>query len=352
MRGESFTTLCWASGRVRLLDQRLLPAEERYLDLRRVEEVAEAIEELAIRGAPAIGCAAALGVALGAEVSEASNPGQLCRELQGEVIPRLARTRPTAVNLFWALDRMEAALEGLASQPGASIVSIRDGLLGEAQTILAEDLQICREIGRAGAELVPDGSRVLTHCNAGALATAGYGTALGVLRAAVAAGRRISVLADETRPLLQGARLTAWELARDGIPVEVCTDSMAGHLMQRGEIDLVVVGADRIAANGDVANKIGTYALAVLAGAHEIPFYVAAPLSTIDRDLATGEGIPIEIRDREEVARIGDRVILPSGVGVRQPAFDMTPAARVTALITERGVLRNPDREGIAGLFA
>ena len=344
-------TLRWRAGAVELLDQRQLPGEECYLLLREVEELAEAIETLAIRGAPAIGCAAAMGVALGAARSAAREVVDLVRDLETNVIPRLERTRPTAVNLFWALERMRVVLGKLADEEGASADSLRAGLLAEAEAILEADKMTCRRIGLAGAELVPDNARVLTHCNAGALATGGYGTALGVVRAAVESGRRVQVLADETRPLLQGARLTAWELSRDGIPVEVCTDSMAGDLMRRGEVDLVVVGADRIAANGDVANKIGTYALAVLARAHEIPFYVAAPLSTIDMKLADGSAIPIEIRGRDEVARIGDRTFLPEQVGVRQPAFDITPVALVTALITEEGLLRPPSREGIAGLF-
>ena len=349
---ESWFTIRWRSGVVELLDQRELPGEERYLALREVEDLAVAIEELAIRGAPAIGCAAAMGVALGAWHSAASDVAGLVEDLDSRVLPRLERTRPTAVNLFWALERMRGVMAGLASEPDASADSVRAGLLAEAETILSDDKAICRAIGQSGIELVPDGSTILTHCNAGGLATGGYGTALGVVRAAVEAGRQVQVLADETRPLLQGARLTAWELSRDSIPVEVCTDNMAGYLMQRGEVDLVVVGADRIAANGDVANKIGTYAVAVLARAHQIPFYVAAPLSTIDLEIEDGSAIPIEIRGRDEVARVGNRTLLPDAVGVRQPAFDVTPAGLVTALVTEKGALRAPDREGIAALFA
>jgi len=348
--GDWFT-LRWHSGTVELLDQRQLPGEERYLSLREVDEVARAIETMAIRGAPAIGCAAAMGVALGAYWSAAADIDSLVEELETRVIPRLEKTRPTGVNLFWALDRMRAAMARLAGAEAASVDSLRSGLVAEAEAILEADKAICREIGRAGSELVPDDARVLTHCNAGALATGGYGTALGIVRAAVESGRRVRVLADETRPLLQGARLTAWELSRDGIPVEVCTDNMAGDLMQRGEVDLVVVGADRIAANGDVANKIGTYSLAVLARAHAIPFYVAAPLSTIDLKMADGSAIPIEIRGRDEVAQIGGLTLLPEQVGVRQPAFDITPAALVSALITERGLLRPLSRAAIAGLF-
>ena len=349
-QGDWFT-IRWNSDRVELLDQRELPNDERYLLLTEVEEVAEAIEELAIRGAPAIGCAAAMGVALGAWRSAAGSLDALVAELESQVIPRLERTRPTAVNLFWALNRMRGTLARLAEIPGASPESLRTGLWAEAETILEDDKAICRDIGQAGLGLLPDGSRVLTHCNAGALATGGYGTALGLVRAAVESGRSIRVLADETRPLLQGARLTAWELSRDGIPVEVCTDNMAGYLMQQGEIDLVVVGADRIAANGDVANKIGTYAVAVLANAHSIPFYVAAPLSTIDPEIADGSEIPIEIRGRDEIARVGGRTLLPEQVGVRQPAFDVTPAALVTALVTEKGLVKPPSREAIEALF-
>ncbi len=349
--GEEWFTIRWHDGSVELLDQRELPGEERYLVLDQVDELAVAIEELAIRGAPAIGCAAAMGVALGAARSAAQQLEDLIADLDGQVIPRLASTRPTAVNLFWALDRMRAVAGRLAEVPGADADSLRAGLLAEAETILEDDKRICRDIGQVGLEVVPDGARVLTHCNAGALATGGYGTALGVIRAAVEAGRRLQVIADETRPLLQGARLTAWELSRDNIPVEVCTDNMAGYLMQQGEIDLVVVGADRIAANGDVANKIGTYAVAVLARAHAIPFYVAAPLSTIDLEVADGASIPIEIRGRDEVARIGGRTLLPERVGVRQPAFDVTPAPLVTALVTEKGLVRSPNPESIRGLF-
>jgi methylthioribose-1-phosphate isomerase len=343
----SWFTLDWREQGVVILDQRRLPGEEHYLTCRSVDEVAEAIETLAVRGAPAIGCAAAMGVALGAVVSRARDAGGLLRELEQQVIPRLARTRPTAVNLFWALDRMRACAARLAAVPGADVASVRQGLVEEARRVLEQDIEICRRIGRIGSELVPDGARVLTHCNAGALATGGYGTALGVLRAAVAAGKRISVLAGETRPLLQGARLTAWELQRDGIPVTVFTDNMAGHLMQRGEVDLIVVGADRIAANGDVANKIGTYGLAVLAAAHGIPFYVAAPCSTVDLSLADGGGIPIEERGRAEVAEFGARPVLPDGVGVRQPAFDVTPARLVQAIVTEHGICRDPYGESL-----
>jgi methylthioribose-1-phosphate isomerase len=347
----SWFTLRWHEDAVELLDQTLLPGEERYLRLDEVEQVAEAIERLAVRGAPAIGCAAALGVALGAVRSKAGDVWALSAELREQTMPRLARTRPTAVNLFWALDRMNAVVTALAAAPGATLQSMRAGLIAEAEHIVRSDVETCREIGRVGVEVVPRGARIFTHCNAGALATAGYGTALGVVRAAAEAGLGISVLADETRPLLQGARLTAWELKRDHIPVRVCTDNMAASLMQRGMIDLVIVGADRIAANGDVANKIGTYGVAVLAAAHGIPFYVAAPLSTIDRSLAHGGEIPIEVRHRDEVARIGSHTVLPDGVDVEQPAFDVTPARLIAGIVTERTLVRPPYPEGISALF-
>jgi methylthioribose-1-phosphate isomerase len=327
-----------------MLDQRLLPEREVYLACRTAEEVAQAIESLAVRGAPAIGCAAAFGVACAARVSTARDAAALVADVEA-AIRRLAATRPTAVNLFWALERMRARL---AAERQEDAGTLRAALLAEAEAVLAEDIAACRALGRAGAALVPDGARILTHCNAGALATGGYGTALGVVRAAVEAGRRVSVLADETRPFLQGARLTAWELTRDGIPVTVVTDGMPAHLMRRGEVDLVIVGADRVAANGDVANKIGTYGLALLAHAHGIPFYVAAPCSTVDLATPDGAAIPIEERGRDEVARIAGRAVVPEGVPVRHPAFDVTPAALVTALVTERGVLRSPDRDRLA----
>jgi methylthioribose-1-phosphate isomerase len=344
---SDWATLRWSEAGVVLLDQRLLPEREEYLVCASAEEVARAIESLAVRGAPAIGCAAALGIARAAHASAARDVAGLAREVEAAA-ERLAATRPTAVNLFWAIGRMRGRLAAARAAAGASVAGLREALLAEAQAILAEDVAACRALGRAGAALVPDGARILTHCNAGALATGGYGTALGVVRAAVEAGRRVSVLADETRPFLQGARLTAWELARDGIPVAVVTDGMPAHLMQRGEVDLVLVGADRVAANGDVANKIGTYGLALLAKAHGIPFYVAAPCSTIDLACPSGAAIPIEERGREEVARIAGRALVPEGVPVRHPAFDVTPAALVSALVTERGVLRSPDRDALA----
>ena len=339
-------TLRWTEEAVVMLDQRLLPSEEVYLSLTSVEEIARAIEDLVVRGAPAIGCAAAMGIARAAVVSTAGTSSDLLLDLE-RASQRLARTRPTAVNLFWALRRMSEVWKAAASlSPGA----IREELIREARAIHDADIDTCRSIGASGLELIPQGSRILTHCNAGALATAGYGTALGVVRAAFEAGRDVSVFADETRPFLQGARLTAWELHRDKIPVTVITDNMAGHLMQRGELDLVVVGSDRIAANGDVANKIGTYSVAVLARAHEIPFYVAAPLSTVDFDTPDGGGIPIEERGRAEVAEIGRRTMIPDGVPVRHPAFDVTPARLVDAIITEKGIARAPYGESLRSL--
>jgi methylthioribose-1-phosphate isomerase len=348
--GAPWSTLRWSDAGLVLLDQRRLPEREEYLLCATVLEVAHAIESLAVRGAPAIGCAAAFGVALAAHENAARDAAALAREVEAAAT-RLSRTRPTAVNLFWAIERMRRRLAAALAVAGATPVEIRAALLAEAQAILAEDVAACRALGRHGAALVPEGARILTHCNAGALATGGYGTALGVVRAAVEAGRHVSVLADETRPFLQGARLTAWELAKDGIPVAVVTDGMPAHLMRRGEVDLVIVGADRVAANGDVANKIGTYGLALVARAHGVPFYVAAPVSTIDPATADGDAIPIEERGRDEVARLAGAQLVPDGVPVRHPAFDVTPAALVSALVTERGVVRAPDRDSIAALL-
>ncbi len=346
MTNNDWFTLRWTNAGVEMLDQRALPAEETYLVLASVEEIARAIEDLVIRGAPAIGCAAAMGIARAGVTSAAIDVTSLLADL-AQASDRLARTRPTAVNLFWALDHMSGVWTRLAAADGATTASVRDGLIAEAQRVLDHDIEKCRAIGVAGAELVPEGARILTHCNAGALATGGYGTALGVVRAAVESGRNISVIADETRPFLQGARLTAWELMKDEIPVTVITDNMAGHLMQQGEIDLVVVGSDRIAANGDVANKIGTYSVAVLAREHGLPFYVAAPVNTIDFEVADGSGIPIEERGRSEIADIGKRPILPDLVPVRHPAFDVTPARLVTAIVSECGVARPPYVESL-----
>jgi methylthioribose-1-phosphate isomerase len=328
-----------------LIDQRRLPDEEVYVRCRDHHEVARAIKEMAIRGAPAIGVAAAYGLALGIGLT-ASEGTALEREFEG-MCAELAGTRPTAVNLFWAIARMRARFSVLATGGAAAL---RDGLLREAEAIDREDVSSCRVIGDLGAELLPAEARILTHCNAGALATAGYGTALGVIRSAARMGKVRSVLADETRPYLQGARLTAWELMRDGIPTTVIADSMAGFLMSRGEVNAVVVGADRIARNGDVANKIGTYSVAVLAKENAIPFYVAAPLSTFDLATPSGSTIPIEERPPEEVTHHGGRRLTPLGVGVRNPAFDITPARFVTAIVCERGVARPPYEDSLSAL--
>lgn len=334
-------------GVVRMIDQRLLPNQELWLEYRDYQTVAEAIQTMVVRGAPAIGVAAAYGAAFGARDIEADNFEAFYVQLEN-VCATLAATRPTAVNLFWALDRMKAKARELSGHP---LTEIKSALLNEALTIADDDITINRTMGRHGAELIADGSRVLTHCNAGALATGGYGTALGVIRAAVESGKTLSVLADETRPFLQGSRLTAWELHKDGIPVTLICDNMAGSLMRQGEIDCVIVGADRIAANGDVANKIGTYSVAVLAKEHGLPFYVAAPLSTIDLKIPDGDHIPIEERDASEVTHCGPTRLAPEGIKVRNPAFDVTPARLVSAIITERGVVSGDYLTGLANLF-
>jgi methylthioribose-1-phosphate isomerase len=344
---SQFETVGWREGKVVLLDQIRLPAEEIYREYDTVEGVAEAIRSMVVRGAPAIGVTAALGVALGAQRSRGPSSAEIVADVEA-ACDALAATRPTAVNLFWAIERMRR-LARLSA--GLAPAELRERLLQEALEIREADLAACRSIGRFGSELVPDGARVLTHCNAGGLATAGYGTALGVIRGAVERGRRVAVFADETRPFLQGARLTAWELHKDGIPVTVISDNMAGHLMQRGEIDLCVVGADRIAANGDVANKIGTYSVAVLAREHGLPFYVAAPLSTVDLATPSGKEIPIEERSEEEVVSFAGRRVAPVHVPARHPAFDVTPARLVTAIVTERGVARPPYGESLRSLF-
>jgi methylthioribose-1-phosphate isomerase len=328
-------TVQWHDGAVRLLDQSRLPESIAFLDCRDVEAVAAAIRELKVRGAPAIGVTAAMGVALGAQSITATDYDAFEQALL-PICDQLAATRPTAVNLFWAIDRMKRKLEALRSEP---VAAIKAALLKESQAILEEDIALCKAMGRHGADLIQAGQTVLTHCNAGALATAGYGTALGVIRAAWEQGKKIQVIADETRPVLQGARLTAWELMQDNIPVTLITDNMAGSLMRQGKIHLCVVGADRIAANGDVANKIGTYSVAVLAKAHGIPFYVAAPYSTIDLNTKSGADIPIEQRNRLEVTTIhGSHPVAPTGVNVYNPAFDVTPAELISGIITERGV--------------
>ena len=328
-------TVQWHDGAVRLIDQSRLPETVAFLDCRDVESVASAIRDLKVRGAPAIGVTAAMGVALGAQTIAATEYESFAKELLA-ICDRLAATRPTAVNLFWAIDRMKQKLAGLRTEP---IAAIKAALWNESQTILEEDIALCKAMGRHGAALITKGQTILTHCNAGALATAGYGTALGVIRAAWEQGKEIQVIADETRPVLQGARLTAWELMQDKIPVTLITDNMAGALMRQGKIQLCIVGADRIAANGDVANKIGTYSVAVLAKAHGIPFYVAAPYSTIDLRTKSGADIPIEQRQTTEVTTIhGSHPVAPDGVQVYNPAFDVTPAELVSGIITERGV--------------
>jgi methylthioribose-1-phosphate isomerase len=341
-------TLRWNAGVLEMLDQRALPSSVTYIAYDSATTVADGIQTMVVRGAPAIGCAAAYGVALEAlRLRHLPRDAFVAALAQGMAI--LAASRPTAVNLFWALDRMRAKLGALHA---LTVTQVADALLAEAHAISAEDVRLNRAMGAHGATLLRDGMRVLTHCNAGALATAGHGTALGVIRSAVEAAKKIHVYADETRPFLQGARLTAWELMQDNIPVTLIADNAAGLLMRRGAIDAVIVGADRVAANGDVANKIGTYSVAVLARRHGIPFYVAAPLSTIDLNTASGDDIPIEERAASEVTGYGETQWAPTGVAVRNPVFDVTPAELVSALITERGVVFAPDFEKIRLLLA
>ncbi len=333
-------TIVWTDAGVVMIDQTRLPREEVYVTCKNCDQVADAIRNMVIRGAPAIGVAAAMGVAIGMlHVGEKDVDAEFER-----ICDTLAATRPTAVNLFWAINRMKRLYDTLR---GAPIEEIRTRLVAEARQIRLEDIAINQAIGQHGADLVPDGKTVLTHCNAGALATAGYGTALGVIRAAVSAGKQIDVFADETRPFLQGARLTAWELQHDGIPTTVITDNMAGHFLKNGRIGCVVVGADRIAANGDVANKIGTYSVAVLARENGVPFYVAAPISTLDLSLLSGDEIPIEQRPPAEVREVFGVPVAPQGIPVENPAFDVTPNRYVTAIITERGVARAPYVESL-----
>ena len=349
-----FKTIEWTEQGVRMIDQTRLPGKEIYRTCTDYHQVAEAIRSMVIRGAPAIGVAAAMGIALGIKHSPAKNPTQLKGEFE-LIAETLAKTRPTAVNLFWSIKRMRAVFNDSLSchhsdADALSIVRLR--LEEEAKRILAEDIAINEAMGRHGADLMPDEGTVLTHCNAGALATGGYGTALGVIRAAIGAGKKLRVFADETRPFLQGARLTAWELAKDQIPVTIITDNMAGHCMKQGTIRAVIVGADRIASNGDTANKIGTYSVAVLAHENGIPFYVAAPLSTIDMSLASGAQIPIEERSSAEVTHLAGVAIAPAEVPARHPAFDVTPERYITAIITERGVARSPFTASLRTLFA
>ena len=352
--GDAFKTIEWTEQGVRMIDQTRLPGEEIYRTYSDYREVAEAIRSLVIRGAPAIGVAAAMGIAVGIKHSGAKNVPELRADFE-RIAQAIGETRPTAVNLFWAIKRMRTVFENSLSchhRDAMMIEIVRAALEEEAKRILAEDIAINEAMGRHGADLMPDSGTVLTHCNAGALATGGYGTALGVIRAAVGSGKKIHVLADETRPFLQGARLTAWELAKDQIPVTLITDSMAGHFMKQGEVRAVIVGADRIASNGDTANKIGTYSLAVLAHENGIPFYVAAPLSTLDMSLSSGDQIPIEERSSAEVTHLAGVAIAPQDVAARHPAFDVTPNRYITAIITERGVARDPFTDSLRALFA
>jgi methylthioribose-1-phosphate isomerase len=339
-------TLEWTDKGVRFLDQTKLPTEESYVTAATYQQVADAIRSMIVRGAPAIGVAAAMGIALGVKDSKAETVGDLKRDFD-QICAAIGETRPTAVNLFWAIRRMREKFEMLRIRP---MPQIREAMVEEAQRMHAEDIAANQAMGRHGATLMPNSGGVLTHCNAGALATAGYGTALGVIRAAVEQGKKIHVYADETRPFLQGSRLTAWELMKDGIPTTVISDNMAGAIMSHGKIGAIVVGADRIAANGDVANKIGTYTVAVLAKEHGIPFYVAAPTSTVDLATADGSGIPIENRNVKEVSHIAGKQMVPDGVEIENPAFDVTPAKYVAAIITERGIARAPYEESLRKL--
>src|SRR5437870_3869890 len=339
-------TLEWTESGIRFIDQRRLPTEEVYVTCATYEQVAEAIRSMTVRGAPAIGVAAAMGIALGMRASSADAPAGLRRDFE-RIAETLAATRPTAVNLFWAIDRMRRRFEQAINR---SPDQIKQALIKEAQQMYVEDIAACEAMGRHGATLLPASGGVLTHCNAGALATCGYGTALGVIRAAVEQGKKIHVYADETRPFLQGSRLTAWELMKDGIPTTVISDNMAGAMMKQGKIGAIVVGADRIAANGDVANKIGTYMLAVLAKEHGIPFYVAAPFSTVDLDTPDGSRIPIEQRNPREVTHIAGKQMVPDGTEVENPAFDVTPAKYVSAIVTEKGIARAPYGESLRKL--
>ena len=341
-------TLTWTAEGVRFIDQTKLPLEESYVLATTVDEVADVIVTMVVRGAPAIGVSAAYGVALGARNTKAATAAEFAPEFE-QICKRLAGTRPTAVNLFWAIDRMKVLFAELLAA-GTPLGLIKEKILATAHAMDEEDIAACKTMGAFGGELLPDEAGVLTHCNAGALATCGYGTALGVIRGAIEQGKKIHVYADETRPFLQGARLTAWELMADNIPTTVICDNMAASLMRAGKIQAVVVGSDRIAANGDVANKIGTYNVAILAKEHGIPFYVAAPWSTVDMATATGDAIPIEERPQVEVTHHGGKQLTPNGVGIRNPAFDVTPAKYVTAIVTERGVLKAPYPESLKAM--
>jgi methylthioribose-1-phosphate isomerase len=345
----SIRTIFWESDAVVMIDQKALPLEERYLTCKRYEDVIMAIKDLTVRGAPAIGVASAMGIALGTLQISTTSTENLKDEFY-HICDYFSQTRPTARNLFWAIERMKKRFEGLLAERSARIKAIKEALIAEAILIGEEDIAINRRMGLNGRSLIKDGDHILTHCNAGALATAGYGTALGVIRAACEEGKNIHVFVDETRPVLQGARLTAWELMKEGIPATLITDNMAGFLMQQGKVNLVITGADRIAANGDTANKIGTYALAVLAKENHIPFYIAAPLSTIDLSIQTGDDIPIEERDSEEVTLFRGVRTAPMGIQVYNPAFDITPNRYITAIITEARVVRPPFEEHLSFL--
>ncbi len=338
-----FKTIEWKGDRVRLLDQRRLPQEVRYLDCRDASSVARAIRSMAIRGAPAIGVAAAMGIALAAQKIQSRRPGAFYKSME-KVCHQMSQTRPTAVNLFWAVGRMKKTLDEVHF---LGVDGVKKRLEEEARKIYEEDIEVNRKIGENGKILIHNGDGVLTHCNAGALATAGYGTALGVIRAAWAGGKRFRVFVDETRPMLQGARLTAWELVQEKIPVTILTDNMAGWLMKKGEVTSVLVGADRIARNGDTANKIGTYSLAVLSKSHGIPFYVAAPTSTLDLNIPSGSDIPIEERAPEEVTYLGKKRITPKKVDAFNPAFDITPHILIEGIITENGIVRRPFKKNL-----
>jgi methylthioribose-1-phosphate isomerase len=339
-------TLEWTDSGVRFIDQTKLPGEETFVTCKTADQVADVIRDMVVRGAPAIGVAAAMGIALGVKNSQAESVGELRPEFD-RVCDMIGKTRPTAVNLFWAIRRMRDKFELLRARP---LPQLKRTLIEEAQRMHAEDIAANQAMGQFGATLMPASGGVLTHCNAGALATCGYGTALGVIRAAVQQGKKLHVYADETRPFLQGSRLTAWELMKDNIPTTVISDNMAGAMMSQGKIEAIVVGADRIAANGDVANKIGTYTVAVLAKEHNLPFYVAAPISTIDFETASGNQIPIEQRNQREVTHFAGKQVTPDGVSIENPAFDVTPSRYVTAIVTEKGIARPPYLESLQRL--
>jgi len=347
MKENNIETLRWSDDHLEMIDQRILPSKFSYIPYNSAKSVAEGIRSMVVRGAPAIGCAAAYGVALEAIKTQSLNKVDFLSGMS-DACKILLESRPTAINLFWAVNRMQSIIKDSHNIDPRELSMI---LLEEAHNIKAEDIKINRMMGSFGAKLLSDGANVLTHCNAGALATAGHGTALGVIRSAVESGKNISVIADETRPFLQGARLTAWEMVQEGIPVTLISDNMSGHLMSHGEVDAIVVGTDRVAGNGDVANKIGTYMVAVLAKRHNIPFYVACPLSTIDRSISSGADIPIEERPSSEVTGYQDMQWAAKGVSVRNPAFDVTPAELVTGLITEKGVVMSPTSKKIDALF-